>query len=281
MSCLYFRLFQALLVQELYHNNVYNHFWVQRCTLGTSSLTFSPRRSSWIQWWSWSKGRMRTRRRLSQDGSPRLRWKVSWNGTSPSTQILVHMFWRIVLESVCSVQLSSFVFSVPHISILKFQVLHQGRHCLLQAARFGEEPRVALHVFHLQLLSKKWLACIVFLAIPRNDKYSSKVKKFFVEYSDKESNKKTNTEIEKSQTKTEAPLKAFCSMCLLAILHPEKTSTCSWPAVCRARAKRCSFPTSGCRSNLPRLQRERPKAPMRESFAYYDQAPPWFKLLLF
>ena len=45
----------------------------------------------------------------------------------------------------------------------------------------------------------------VFPANPRNDKYSAKVKKYFVEYSDKESNKKTNTEIEKSKTRTEAP----------------------------------------------------------------------------
>lgn len=45
----------------------------------------------------------------------------------------------------------------------------------------------------------------VFPSNPRNDKYSAKVKKYFVEYSDKESNKKTNTEIEKSKTKTEAP----------------------------------------------------------------------------
>lgn len=49
---------------------------------------------------------------------------------------------------------------------------------------------------------------------------------------------------------------------------------CSWPGVCRARVMKCSCPTSGCRSNLRRLQRRaRLKAPMREIFVSYNQGP--------
>jgi phage/plasmid-associated DNA primase len=43
---------------------------------------------------------------------------------------------------------------------------------------------------------------------PRNDKYSAKVYKYYVEYSDKSSHKKTHTETETHATKAEVR-KAF------------------------------------------------------------------------
>ena len=79
-----------------------------RYTWGTSNLTVPPRTSSWTQWRRWSNGRMRTSRRLSQDGLHRRKWKLSWSGTSPSTELLVQAFWHIVFDCICGAQLSSY-----------------------------------------------------------------------------------------------------------------------------------------------------------------------------
>ena len=90
------------------------------------------------------------------------------------------------------------------------QELHQRCGGLLQEARLGEEswPRPDTGfwcVFRDGMFLK--LANVILLhhvAIPRNDKYSSKVFKYFVEYAETETTKKTNTEKETTTTTGEA-----------------------------------------------------------------------------
>ena len=56
------------------------------------------------------------------------------------------------------------------------------------------------------MASFETLAWHAYSVLARNDKYSKKVFKYFVEYADKESKKKTLTELERTTTTGEAGL---------------------------------------------------------------------------
>lgn len=92
------------------------------------------------------------------------------------------------------------------------QVIHKGRLQLLPQTWTGQEFWIAIlletFISHMACAVRRWHVFFCGFGdghcLPRNDKYSSKVKKFFVEYSDKEANKKSYAEIQKHTSKGEA-----------------------------------------------------------------------------